>query len=232
MLELLYPPSCLSCASRLPTSTPLELCADCERQLHAVPPPCCPRCGRHSAVSLLDGDVCPSCRHALPSFRAGAAAFEYAGALRDCIHRVKFDSHLRLARALGDRLAQAAHARLRASGYDLIIPVPLHPARRRDRGFNQAEMLARPISAALQLPMELGVLRRVRRTETQSRLAPLDRHENVAGAFHVQHASRIAGQHILLVDDVLTTGATAEACSQSLLAAGARSVDVLVLATN
>ena len=231
-LELIYPPSCLSCLARLPASTPLELCAACERQLHAVPPPCCPRCGRHSSITLRDNDVCLTCRRTLPSFRTGAAAFEYAGALRDCIHRVKFDSHARVGRALGARLAGIAQHRLSGSHDDLIIPIPLHPTRRRDRGFNQAELLARPIGEALRLPLECRALRRVRPTDTQSRLAPDDRHANVAGAFRVEEASRVAGRRILLVDDVLTTGATADACSQALLAAGALSVDVLVLATN
>ena len=232
LLELVYPPSCLSCSSRLLEPTPLELCGACERQIHSVPPPRCPRCGRHSTISLRDGDACLMCQQAPPLFRAGFAAFEYAATLRDCIHRMKFDSHRRLGTALGARLAHVAHIHLATGHYDLVIPVPLHPSRRRDRGFNQAELLAQSVSRTLGLPLEHRALQRSRRTAAQSRLPADDRQDNVSGAFRVRCAQRIAGRRLLLVDDVLTTGATANACSQALLAAGASSVDVLVLATN
>ena len=232
LIELVYPPSCLSCQSRLPEPSSLELCAGCERRLRAVPPPRCPRCARHSAIHLQPGETCVACRQLLPSFRSALAAFEYASVLRDCIHRIKFESHQRLASALGERLARIAGAHLRAAQYDAVIPVPLHRARWRDRGFNQSEALATPVSCALDVPLESAALRRTRGTQPQSRLEPPDRHDNVDGAFQVREPQRIAGRRLLLVDDVLTTGATADACSRALLDAGAASVDVLVLATN
>lgn len=108
----------------------------------------------------------------------------------------------------------------------LLVPVPLHPVRLRSRGFNQALLLARPLGRALGLPVAPRALRRIRRTQAQPGLGAAERRVNLAGAFVVCHPATVSGRHVVLVDDVLTTGATANACAGALRAAGASRVDV------
>jgi len=170
------------------------------------------------------------CQHP-PRFARAFAAFQYADPLRECVHAVKFASNARLARALGYRLADVAARHVDCARCDVVVPVPLHPRRHRDRGFNQAALLARAVGDALGLPLREQALRRTKATRAQSQLEPRDRRANVTDAFACRE-DNVRGGRVLLVDDVLTTGATADACTTALLAAGAANVDVLVLATN
>jgi ComF family protein len=146
--------------------------------------------------------------------------------LRDAIHALKFSGCRAIAAPLGDLVASAAQAgELRA---DVVVPVPLHPSRLRHRGFNQAELLGRRVACALRLPCEAGVLRRTHRTEAQSRLARETRLTNVRDVFTC--AGTLSGARVLVVDDVMSTGATASACAHALLAAGAKKVLVATVA--
>jgi ComF family protein len=154
----------------------------------------------------------------------------YEGAARSAIHALKYRGQRRLAAPLAYRLAEAA---LRAGAQvDVIIPMPLHVARRRERGYNQAALLARPLARALGAPVNERALVRIRATQPQTRLNHVDRRANVAGAFALANsaARTLAGRRIALVDDVTTTGATLEAAAEALLAARPAAIYALAVA--
>jgi ComF family protein len=172
---------------------------------------------------------CAACRRRPPAFDRGAVACDYADVVRAIVHAFKYDGRRSLARPLGRLLRDAGHGVL--DGADAAVPVPLHPWKRMRRGFNQAADLAR----TLDLPVR-AVLRRSRATRTQAGLTPRQRRHNVAGAFTLAwwpvrpREAAVDNQILVLVDDVMTTGATLDACARVLKRAGAREVRMLTLA--
>ena len=215
LLDLLLPPRCGSCRA-----LGSWLCAPCRVKIRRLEEPLCPRCGAEG-----ESRRCPCLsrlRH-LSRLRAVAA---YEGPLERAIHRFKYEGW----RALARPLARLLDDRLAVDGLPagLLTPVPLHPSRRRRRGYNQSELIARELSRSLRLPLATG-LQRLRDTPPQVGLDRLRRRENVEAAFRWQ-GSLLGGQPILLVDDVATTGATLEACATALKAAGSGSVTGIVLA--
>jgi ComF family protein len=192
------------------------------------------RCGGCARPGAL---LCPACHAALLPYQAGADRFPaslnevriacvYSGPLREVVHQFKYRRVRRLARPLGGLMA--AHLAARPLAADVLLPVPLHGDRLAERGFNQAEALAREVAHALRLPLLVGGLARLRATEQQARLGLRARAENMRGAFGWQGPP--PPRRIILVDDVLTTGATMGACAEALRAAGAESVYGLALA--
>lgn len=200
-------------------------------------PRACALCGAAVEGPPHDDALCPPCLAALGPPRpilplpaplaAGVAAGPFDGPLRDAIHLLKYAGRGDLAPALGRRLAAALAAGPRP---DVVVPVPLHPARFAVRGFNQAARLARPVARRLEAPLEAGLLVRLRDTPPQTARDASARRRNVRRAFAVRRPAAFAGQAVLLVDDVVTTGATAAACAAALLAAGARQVRLAALA--
>lgn len=175
----------------------------------------------------LDSDGrCQLCRRGLTGFDAAFSYGEYEGVLRKLIHLLKYGRVLPLAGPLGAFLSSALP---RTERYDAVVPMPLHWTRRWGRGFNQSEVLARALSSRIGVPVRNAVTRK-RRTPAQAGLNNSERRTNVVGAFSVKKGSELAGQHVLLIDDVLTTGATASACAAVLKRAGAKRVTVLTLA--
>jgi ComF family protein len=166
------------------------------------------------------------CRLGLSGFDAAYSYGSYEGALRKLIHLLKYEGMRPLARPFGDLLARALP---REQRFDLIVPMPLHWRRRWQRGFNQAELLAREIAKRWNLPVR-NAARRTRATSAQAGLTHAKRRANVSGAFAVKRGTRLDGMRVLLVDDVLTTGASAAACARALKRAGARHVALLTLA--
>jgi ComF family protein len=178
--------------------------------------------------------LCGRCLRQSPPFHMARAAFVYDRALVDVIHCFKYKGKLQLAAPLGQLLRQA-FARFWADTHvDAIVPVPLHPRRLRVRGFNQADLFVRrwknSASEPQPPPIQSRVLQRVKATAPQAGLGRRGRADNIRGAFIVNRAETIAGQHLLLVDDVITTGSTAAECARQLLKGGAARVDVLALA--
>jgi ComF family protein len=208
-------------------------CAPCTGRIRWALPPVCVACGAPFAAT---GDVahrCETClRHPRPFRQARACALYETGVddhpLKTALHRYKYRPEASLARPLAGILL--ARCPLLVHAYDRIMPVPLHRERLRWRGFNQALLLARPLSKQTGTPIDAHSLRRRRATRPQVELTGAERHANVAQAFVVTHPRAVRGRRILLVDDVYTTGSTVADCSRALLAAGARVVDVLVLA--
>ena len=170
----------------------------------------------------LPADRCVRCQEAPTSIALARAVGSYEGTLRDIVHALKYDRRPTIARHLASRMRAAGAEVL--SGADLVVPVPLHPARERARGFNQARELARRLG-----PPMLDALTRTRRTAPQADLTAAKRHANVEGAFELRRGA-IEGLTVVLVDDVSTTGATLNACAAVLLAAGAKEVRALTAA--
>ena len=223
LLRGLLPVTCLLCGGTARGS--LDLCADCAAELPALDN-ACPRC----AMPLPDahGTPCGPCLQRPPRFGACIAALRYEHPVRELVSRFKFQGDLATGRMLAGLLARrlaVLPAQRRAAA--VLVPVPLHPARLRERGFNQSERIARVLAAELGLPLSNALVRRVQRTADQKQLGAAARSRNLQGAFH---AAGCAGRRIALVDDVLTTGATAEAVTAALLAAGAEQVEVWCLA--
>jgi ComF family protein len=159
------------------------------------------------------------------------AAFHYQGPIRRAIHRLKFDGWKSLCPGLSTLLGEAMTRNAGfLAGIDMIVAVPLHPARRRERGFNQAEELGRGLAASLHVPMPPDLLERTAATPPQVGLTRVERLENLKGAFACPDPGVFTDTSVLLVDDVMTTGATAHACAKVVRSAGARAVRVAVLA--
>ena len=223
VLSVLLAPSCAACHEPLAHPTRGCVCEACWAQVSPLPAPLCQRCGEPlpRTSSLL---VCQTCLRARPLVTQARAAGPYSGTLRTIVHALKYDGRRSLARPLAARMRVAGADLCR--GCELVVPVPLHSARRRSRGFNQAHDLA----CHLGLPV-VQALQRTRDTHTQTTLPAEARHANVAHAFAVaRRMDALRGTTVLLVDDVRTTGATLEACAEALLGAGVREVRALTAA--
>ena len=234
-VDLLFPPLCLACGGWAGDRRPL--CDGCRQSIIRLRPPWCATCGRPFwTFAEAEGDrespaaeLCGPCRLHPPRFTYSRSAALYEGPVREALHALKFSGKTALAAPLGDLLLTACAAGLPAAP-DLVVPVPLHRARERERGFNQAVLLGRRLARGLAVPFGGRALRRVRSTRPQAELSAVERRANVRGAFMVRPAAALRGRHVLLVDDVLTTGATVSECAQVVLAAGAASVGVLTVA--
>lgn len=175
----------------------------------------------------LDGQgVCTACRAGLRGFDHAASFGLYEGTLRTLIHLYKYSGMTPLARHLGEYLNRLTPSDRK---FDAVVPVPLHWRRQWERGFNQSELLARHVASSQGIPV-IKALKRARATEVQAGLASAGRRRNMAGAFRARPRADLTGKHLLLIDDVMTTGATAGACAVTLKRAGAQSVSLLTVA--
>ena len=230
VLNLLLPPQCIACDALV--EAPGQLCADCFRQTGFITEPFCLRCGVPFAAAALGGPdlLCPGCRLVPPVYRRARAALRYDAQGRRLILPFKHADHTELALALAPHMVRAGAALLREA--DLLVPVPLHRARLFRRRYNQAALLARAVGRIAGRPCLPDALVRQRATASLGAKSAAERAEAMEGAFAVRSSrvDQVAGRRVLLIDDVMTSGATANACAGVLLAAGATSVDVLVAA--
>ena len=222
LLDLVFPPSCVGCHQR-----GAVMCMACRAHIQPLPQPFCQRC----SAPLTSYGTCQACRaHSLRLSGLRAVSL-YREPLRSFIHALKYEGQTRLAEPLGGLLAQAYSSY--GIGADAIIPVPLHPERLRQRGYNHAQLLAECFAAQVHIPLYNDVLVRERATPAQVGLNFGQRQQNVAGAFTctpVFANGPLFGRTIVIIDDVCTTGSTLEACAAPLFVAGARAVWGLVLA--
>jgi len=226
--DLLLPPACLLCGERLPHGAPAsEFCPGCQAGLPQPAPARCPVCAVAYQTPIPSRHHCENCLRHQPPFTRVHAVGPYAGTLQEAIQHFKYRGQLPLERPLGRLLADTV---LKGTAHrpELVVPVPLHRHRLRDRGYNQALQLARQVGRQIKAPVAPDLLRRVRDTATQQGLDAVARRSNLRDAFAVTQP--LSGQRLLLVDDVLTTGTTARECARVLLAAGAAGVEVAVLA--
>jgi ComF family protein len=233
LLAVLLAPRCAVCDAPLEAPSRVPVCPACWTGVHLLTPPVCARCGDPLPswrVISRSSALCPRCRRRPATIDRGGAAGLYDGPLRGIIHALKYGGRRSLAGPLGQLMA--AQGRDLLAGADGVVPVPIHPRRRRVRGFNQASALARAVG----LPV-CEVLVRTRSTPAQTDLPASQRHRNVRGAFGLRGGwwsdrtrRRIRGRVLVLIDDVSTTGATLDACARVLKAAGAREVRALTVA--
>lgn len=257
-LSILFPAFCLHCKRELDFPAFTGVCADCWAQLEPWQGLTCSGCGLPATPSFTQrpSGLCDLCQQGAYAFDFARSLTVYSGAARTLIHQMKFRQRERLALALGSALATSAvngpfrqlaeFARNSEKGIDpdhpgeeilLLVPVPLHPARERERGFNQAEKIARGFASkarrlhpAARIELNARGLRRIRATPAQVGLDFRARQENVRNSFQAQGKDRFRNRIVLLIDDVMTTGATASACARELKNAGARKVMVLTVA--
>jgi competence protein ComFC len=217
-LDWLFPPVCGGCGRK-----GFRWCPDCQKQVIRVPDPVCQSCG----LPLSHPGLCPTCHASPPTYEAIRAWVVFEGPIRHAIHSLKYRRNA----ALGDALAPhlAGYARNLSWQVDLVVPVPLGRQRMQERGYNQVGLFAKPLAAIQGWHYSPNVLVRTRETLSQVGLSPLERKENISGAFQAEPVLA-DGKAILLVDDVVTTGATLSACSEALIKAGARIIYALTLA--
>ena len=252
-LDLVFPALCAVCEARLGPRRRDPLCGPCWDAIDRIEPPFCDHCGGPcatpgSAMSELDERgwgtgprseypsslepvphplICARCAAEPPPYDYARSAAVYGGVMREAVHRFKFGGRRALARPLAELMVEQCGASL-PDGIAAVVPVPLAGDRERERGFNQAALLAERIARRLDVPVRARWLARRRATRPQSDLPAAERLANVRGAFRATRA--VAGRHVLLVDDVLTTGATLAECARSLRAAGAGRIGVLTVA--
>jgi ComF family protein len=230
VLDLLLPPQCALCEGLV--DQPGQLCAACFAGFGFITEPCCTRCGVPFAAAGQGGaaGLCPGCRETPSAFGEARAALRYDRAARKLILPLKHADRTELALVLAPQMARAGAALLRRA--EVLIPVPLHRRRLFHRRYNQAMLLAREVGRLSGRTVVADALMRVLPTLPLGDKSPDERVAAVAGAFAIRarRAERLAGRRLLLIDDVMTSGATANACAAVLLAAGAAAVDVLVAA--
>ncbi|MFH7320640.1 double zinc ribbon domain-containing protein [Desulfurivibrio sp. D14AmB] len=228
-LDLLYPPRCLGCQVPLPHSLPPLFCADCLGQIYLLASPLCSRCGLPLPGGSGPDHHCGACLRKPPRFQRARAAVFYDPPMARAIQAWKYGGEL-AGMATFATLAHHAPAVAQLAASDYILPVPLHRRRLRQRGFNQALLLARAIFPRDQSKIRADLLLRQRWTEPQTGMDGSQRRLNLRGAFTLRQPVKVKNRRILLVDDVLTTGSTVNECAKVLTAAGAAAIEVLTLA--
>ncbi len=227
----LFPPACLLCNSMIQSRTKEVFCPGCRERLVFIGGHICPSCGRNFPDSPSTGHVCGHCIEKPPCFSMARAALSYESLILEAIHRFKYGRNPVFGAALASFLSTVEFPDVDWKTYDLIIPVPLHIRKLRQRGFNQSLILARGLSKTHRIPVNFSLLKRRKLTLTQTGLDKKQREKNVKNAFIVRQQDRIEGKNIILVDDVYTTGATTNECARMLIRAGAGRVAVIVLAS-
>jgi ComF family protein len=226
----IYPNVCQICGGQRAMATEGYVCSRCWQQVRFIKPPFCKRCGLPYQGALTAAFECTNCRELKLHFRSARSAVSASGTVLDAIHRYKYKRAMWFEPFLADLVIREALPELRGEKWDWLVPVPLHPARKREREFNQAERLATFLSAASGIPMDTTLLKRVSETATQTKLSREKRAENMRNAFAMRSRKKLNGERILLFDDVFTTGATTDACARVLIKAGAGEVGVWTVA--
>jgi len=227
--EFCYPVRCWGCGEAWP-GVGEWLCGECEAALVGHGLTRCGRCGQFAGPGALVGGGCWECERQRWAFAAAVAAVPYSDRAREMVHRLKYGRQDYVVRLMAALMVEVARQERLHALCDRVVWVPLHWRRRLLRGYDQAELLATEVGRRLGLPLAGRALIRRRHTAPQAGLSRAARERNVAGSFRVTRADRVREQTVLLVDDVFTTGATADACAQALVAAGARRVFALSFA--
>jgi ComF family protein len=231
LLNLILPPVCPICQTLLNgKEKDLPLCPTCRTAIKPIHPPYCPHCGLPEPSGDGAGYLCGSCLKERWYFEVHRSSGLYEGALKEAIHTFKYGGVFPLVKVFGDLLQPTLQTLSREYPVGVMIPVPLHIRRLRERGFNQAFLLVRELSRRIGIPYEGRALKKIKDTPVQISLKKRERRKNLTGVFLVRDMEAIQGKSIVLVDDVYTTGATVNECSRTLLKAGAERVAVLTVA--
>jgi competence protein ComFC len=232
-LSFFYPSLCQICKEERATADEGYVCASCwsgKEGVRFITAPFCERCGLPFEGEIGGNFTCSNCQDVELHFSWARSAVKAKGVVLEVIHRYKYQRALWFEPFLADLLIREARPLLQNVKWDFIVPVPLHPVKQREREFNQAELLSKRLSQAIEVPLNTKLLRRVEPTRTQTQLTREQRAENVKRAFAMIDGQKLSGEKIVLLDDVLTTGATTNACARVLRQAGASEVCVWTLA--
>ncbi|HTT32575.1 MAG TPA: ComF family protein [Methylomirabilota bacterium] len=233
LLSIFFPGDCRICGQLLVDSRRVPICDDCFSSFKRIPQPCCELCGwplpgltRNEGSTL----ICPVCQYKTYAFDRARSFAIYEGPLVQAIVLLKFEQIEPLGKWFAERLAEVAEGETQILAADVVVPVPLHRQRERERGYNQAALLSMPLAKRLRVPHRALLLMRTRARPDKRILSLEERWESVRGAFATRPGSQVDNLRVLLVDDVLTTGATLDACARALREAGAKSVVALTVA--
>jgi ComF family protein len=232
LAAVFFPTHCVVCQTLVESISDGAVCPACWAAIRPFGPIVCARCGYGFASAIVPAGhpLCGSCRRQLFDFDFSRACAPFEDPLKEIIHHFKYRSRRGLARPLAQRLVEAFQVHAEEFDVELVLPVPLHKSRQRERGFNQALELARHFCREVKLPLEASLIERIRPTKIQAGLSRRERRMNVEGAFQLTQPRKADGRKILLLDDVFTTGATLNECAKILKRAGASRVCVLTLA--
>ncbi len=229
-LSFFYPQVCQICNAHRAAPNEGYVCADCWTDVRFIKPPFCERCGLPYEGEITSAFECSNCREMDLHFSSARSATVARGMMLDVIHRYKYSRALWFEPFLADLLIRQAQPVLEKEKWDWIVPVPLHRLKKREREFNQAERLANRLSRATKIPVNANLLERVEFTRTQTQLTRPQRAANVRNAFRLGNGQKVRGEKIILIDDVMTTGATTSACAKILQKAGASEICVWTVA--
>jgi ComF family protein len=220
--SLFYPATCVVCSGDV--ERPEYVCESCRRRAPRISAPFCAKCSEPFSGAITQPFGCANCQHRILHFDSAVAAYRSRGLVRKLVHAFKYGRQRHLRHTLAEWLGETMNdPRLHGRRFDLIVPVPLHPARERERGFNQAVLLAELLARQVAVPLR-AVLERIRYTRTQTAYDRVERMENLRDAFRLRKNANVRQLHVLLIDDVLTTGSTLSECARVLKEAGAISV--------
>lgn len=228
--DLLFPPLCITCGAVLRERPCIPFCPPCVEGIRAIRSPLCPRCGVPFSAGGGEDHLCGGCLTGERPYAISRSLGLYEGTLLKAIHLFKYRGRIGIGEVLGGMLADFAGGQWEMGAFSVVIPVPLHRKRLRERGFNQALILAREVAKRFSLPLEFRALSRDVFTAPQVGLGREERSQNVRKAFALRKPHAIAGQRVLLVDDVTTTGSTVSECAAVLKKGEAEAVAVLTLA--
>lgn len=230
LLGLIFPNVCQLCEQEPATKAMGYVGATCRKEIKRIEPPLCDRCGLPFSGAITQNFECSNCQELDLAYKWSRASVAAEGPVLEAIHRYKYNRQLWFEPFLVEQWLQGARDSVITGGFDLLVPVPLHPWKEREREFNQSERLARAISRELTIPVNARLVERIHHTRAQAKLDRKARAQNVKRAFRMRKDLRLNGQRILLIDDVLTTGATTSACAKALIDGGASEVCVWTVA--
>ena len=229
LMDILFPRACAGCGTEAGDEA-LYLCWDCLSRLSVIHSPLCRICGNPVEGAVEDNFVCLSCVRKKPFFNIARSAVRYTGVIQRLIQDFKYQSATWLSHDFAELMIACAKAYLSETDIDAVTSVPLYHAKERERSYNQAFILAKGVTKYFHKPLVKNILCRIRPTQSQTHLTYFEREANVKNVFAVKKANLVKGSSILLIDDVMTTGATVNECSRVLKKAGAEKVSVLTLA--
>ncbi len=228
LISLVLPPHCALC--KADTADGVHLCEPCKNKARRINAPFCQTCSQPFSGAIDSKFICSNCKDRQFHFGCAVACYRTTGVVRDIVHRFKYNGEYHLRHPLAHWLADTlADERMQSRAIDAFVPVPLHPRRKREREFNQAEALAFLLAKRTGTPVH-NCLNRTRYTTTQTHFDRTQRIENLRNAFAMRHNTDVRDKHLVLVDDVLTTGSTLDECARVLKKAGAASVRAITVA--
>lgn len=223
LLDLVYPPRCILCERILDynISRRMEICEDCIKENQPIGEPRCKICSRPIPYGVERCDDCKQYNH---EYTQGWALWIYEDKVKEAIYRLKYGELSVYGKTMGAYMVRCFRKEYEKAGIHCIIPVPIHPKRKRRRGFNQAQSIGEEISREMNIPIFFKVLHRTKDTKPNSGLSYIARRENIKGAFEIREREKIEGKNILIIDDIYTTGSTIDACAEILKYSGAEKV--------